>query len=313
MCDIIGSTTLVVAIAIICVVFAFLFLPAVSQSNDTTYYSYRPGPYIPDTLYRSDDVGKKYGVGVPWGTKVNSNITGYGNITHNETETGGGAPFRIDKSIIMSQGIFEVNPSLFLDGEGEDSRYSVPFGVVFSLDDYLKDDQEKTEVIENRSLVEEMLISERLKTLTEVSVHQFDVLPTQERKTYNPSHDTLSDRLAVYPESPEEPALQRSYRIPGIDPVEKGYGDYDINSDLKEGGNIKLPLSVRGLREEKDHMGILPDTIYVGTDFDYRGMAQSLTSWRSGNGTLSSDLNRIGSEWMDKRSGYIYFEWQLWE
>jgi hypothetical protein len=105
--------------------------------------------------------------------------------------------------------------------------------------------------------------------------------------------------------------LQRFYQIPAIDTVDIGYGEYGKDSKLKEKGNVKFSLPVRGLQEANDLPGILPDTIYLGTDFDYRGIAQSLTSWKPGNGTLSSDLNRIGSEWLDERSGYIYFEWQL--
>lgn len=282
MYDIIGSTMHVAVIVIMCVVFAFLFLPAVSQSKDTMTYPYRPSPYVFDTL-------------------------------HCAIETVDGMPFRFDESVVTPQGIFEVDPSLFPNGGGRDLPHPAPLGMVFFIDDDLNSDQERTEIIGNRSFVEEMFIPERLKTLTEIPIPQCDVSPPQERRTYNPSHDILLNRLTVYPESPEEPVLQRSYHLPVVDPGEKSYGAYDESLDLKEGGSIKLSLPVRWSREEKKRTGIFPDTIYVGTDFDYRGIAQRLASWKSGNSTLSSDLNRIGSEWMDTRSGYIYFEWQLWE
>jgi hypothetical protein len=143
MCNIIGST-MHVAIVITCVVFASLFLPAVSRC---------------------------------------------------EPETGGGVPFGFDESVVASRGVFEVDPSLFLNGGGEDLQYAAPFGTVSFLTYYAKDDQEEIKIIENQSLVEEMLVAKRLKTLTEIPIYRFGILLPQERKVHNLSYDTLSDRL----------------------------------------------------------------------------------------------------------------------
>lgn len=269
-----------VAILISFIAFTSLFLPVLSQSKDSIILSYMPGSYNPDAFYQNARAFMVYHERMPLVNKYHFSYAIDENfLTHNENKTAREISFRFDDDT-MPRRMFEVNPSLLLPGENVYSQWYPALNIAFNI---------------------------------ESPFYQFQLPLPQEQKTYNLLHENSSDRLAANLESAEEPILRQPSYIPFIDPIDDGNGKYALYKDSKSqnGGNIKLPLSVPWSLVKTNRTGILPDTIYIGTDFDYFRIAESLQSWKSGNNTLSSDLNRIGSECLDTRSGYIYFEWRF--
>lgn len=126
-------------------------------------------------------------------------------------------------------------------------------------------------------------------------------------------HETRGEGPVVSAEPPKESVLLQPDPVSAGDPIGDGNEKYSLlhDDEQKNGGNIRLPLVVPWSRGKTDRAGILPDAIYLGTDFDYFSIAEDLQSWKAGSATLSSELNRLGSEWLNTPTGYIHFEWRL--
>ncbi len=298
-----------VVILIGCIVMASFFMPALSQSADATPPSYLLDPYGPSVSYRNDRAFMLYHDRMPTGNTDQFTLAIDEEFaTQKESERTGGISFLLDDGTTPIR-MFEVNPSLPLPSESMDSHRHTPLETMFYVDNDLKGDRDGTGIPEHWSGVGRQLLAVKSKNHMETPVDQFQVSLPQEQKAYNLWHENVSDALAAYP----EPILQQPYSISVIDPSGGGQRRYGVYRDAEPqyGGNIKLPLSVPWARGKTNRTGILPDAVYIGTDFDYFSIAESLQSWKSGSKTLPSDLNRLGMEWLDTPSGYIHFEWRL--
>jgi len=133
------------------------------------------------------------------------------------------------------------------------------------------------------------------------------------QETDNQPDNNLSSLINDFSVPPAGPTAQEAYYIPYTYPFEKERVSHSLYQDSKQEGdvNVKLPLYIPRLRGKNDLYGFLPDDIYIGTDIKYFNVSESLQSMKSGDATLSSEFNRLGSEWLETRSGQIYFEWRF--
>lgn len=77
------------------------------------------------------------------------------------------------------------------------------------------------------------------------------------------------------------------------------------------GGKTKIPLHIpRSWKPERENI-FLPDTIYIGTDFNFFTITDDLKAWKSGGFGVPSDIGDSGLKWLDSESGYIHLEWEI--
>lgn len=150
-------------------------------------------------------------------------------------------------------------------------------------------------------------------TRSENTLHRGNVSLPYVQETDNRLHDNLSYRMADSSARPAEPIQQQPFDIPVAYPPGEGRGIYRLyqDSELRNEVNVKRPLYIPWSRGTTGRSDLWPDNIYIGTDIKYFNIDESLRSWKSGNATLPSELNRLGSGWFDTRSGQIYLEWRL--
>lgn len=230
---------------------------------------------------------------------------------YNQTETAG-ISFRFDDGIMLDS-MFTMDPSLFLPAPWIDSRRHILPGVMSYFITDFRDEQTGLEFPQLRGDVGKQYASSEADTGLDVPVHPPHISPFRERSPFLQWHETMVDRLALSPEPPEEPILPERYANTDFALVDDGQGRYSLldDSEFQYGGNIRVPLSVPWLRGKTGRSGILPDAIYLGTDVDYFSIAGGLQSGNADYRTLSSELNQLGSEWLDTPTGYIHFEWRL--
>ncbi len=208
---------------------------------------------------------------------------------------------------------FGINPSLLLSIDTRNSsRY--PIGeIVFFTDSTLQYEKENAAYSDNWYDMQWQVVLFLSKTPSESTVHRINMSLPYEQKTDDRLHENLSERITADTGPSGKPVELGASDIPITALPSEEHSKYSLykESELQNGGNVKLPLYLPWLQNGTDRSGILPDTIYIGTDINYFNVADSLQSWKSGNETLQSDLNRLGSEWFDNRSGYIHFEWRI--
>lgn len=284
-----------------------LFLPSLSQSKDTAG---DPGAFYLNTrpftgYYDSTLTGDAYYFGWP----IDEDLT-----AHNGTKPLGEISFLL-ADITEPLPLFNVDPFLVFPGEMTDLAWPASLNTGFYNDDNLKTDREDTGIAELWSGIWGEHGSDGPETRVESFRYQSQASLPYEEKGYNLLDQNASNRLALYLEPPEgpEPIPQQSQYIHVLGPTDEGHETYGLSkfSEPQYRGNIHLPLSVPRLRERTNRIGIFPDAIYIGTDFDYFSIAESLRPWKPGGNTLPSNLNRLGSEWLGAPSGYIHFEWRL--
>ena len=77
------------------------------------------------------------------------------------------------------------------------------------------------------------------------------------------------------------------------------------------GGKTKIPLHIpRSWNPEKKNI-FLPDTIYIGTDFNLFTITDDLKAWKSGGFGVPSDIGNSGLKSLNPESGYIHLEWEI--
>ncbi len=125
--------------------------------------------------------------------------------------------------------------------------------------------------------------------------------------------ETRAERFTVTPEPLEESVPPQPYPAPAGDLFGGRDEKYTLlhDGDAQNGGNVRLSLSVPWSRGKTGRAGILPDAVYLGTDVDYFSIAEGLQSGNADYRTLPSELNRLGSDWLETPTGYIHFEWRL--
>jgi len=284
-----------------------LFLPSLSQSKDTAG---DPGAFYLNTrpfkgYHDSTLTGDAYYFGWP----IDEDLA-----VHTGTELLGEISFLLT-DITEPLPLFEVDPFLAFPGEMTDLKWLISLNNGFYTDDYLKTDREDTGIAEPWSGIWREYVSGAPETRVESPRYQSQVSLPHERKAHNQFDETPSDRLALYLSPPQRPGPipQQPHYIPFSGPTDDGHEPYGLLrfSEPQYRRNLQMPLPVPRSRKETDRLGIFPDAIYIGTDFDYFSIAESLQSWKSWNNTLPSNLNRLGSEWLGAPSGYIHFEWRL--
>lgn len=77
------------------------------------------------------------------------------------------------------------------------------------------------------------------------------------------------------------------------------------------GGKTKIPLHIpRSWKPGRKNI-FLPDTIYIGTDFNLFTITDDLKAWKSGGVGIPSDIGDNGLKWLGSESGYIHLEWEI--
>jgi len=297
-----------------CIIIILLSVSAFSQSEDTTCIVYPLELFGSDVFYHDS-----YAFEVHHDTRPTWDINHFTTSDNedlaadDEPEMTGGIYLWFREGTIPYR-TFRVTPPLLHSTENIDShRYSL--SELLYTDRNLKHSGEDAARSDNWYDIWWQFVSFTSETRLKNTFHRGNVSLQYVQKTDNWLHDNLSYRSTDYSAPPAEPIPRQPFYLPVTYPPGEERGTYRLHEDskLQNGGNVKLPLYIPWLRGKTGRSGLLPDNIYIATDIKYFNVAESLQSWKSGNGTLPSELNRLGSEWFDTRSGQIHLEWRLGE